>query len=109
MSYQCPPQKSCSSILLHHMAPDFPALPLMLHSLPNMCFVATLSQLMHLQSLQVSLEMSYETEARTREQSKCPAWVQLQQPRLTVSRFRDACRGSAQEESAPTAVAALID
>ncbi|XP_035992601.1 uncharacterized protein LOC118563079 [Fundulus heteroclitus] len=108
MSYQCPPEKSSGSIILHHMAPDFPSLPLMLHRFPNMCFVPTLGQLIHLQSLQVSLEMSYEIEARTREQSKCPAWVHLRQPRLTASRFRDACRGSAEEESAATALASRM-
>uniref|UniRef100_A0A3Q3AYZ8 YqaJ viral recombinase domain-containing protein n=1 Tax=Kryptolebias marmoratus TaxID=37003 RepID=A0A3Q3AYZ8_KRYMA len=108
MSYQSPLEKSCGSIILHHIAPDFPALPLMLHNLPNMCFVLTLGQLMHLQSLQISLQMCYEIESRTREQSRCPAWVQLRQPRLTASHFRDACRGSAKEESAAMALAAWM-
>ncbi|CAL9695380.1 unnamed protein product [Knipowitschia caucasica] len=108
MSYQCPPEKSCDVIIIHHTVPDFPALPMMFHSLTNMCFVPTLGQLRHLQSLQLSLDTSSKIEAATREQSRCPAWVQLRQPRLTPSRFRDACKGSAEEESVATAHAARM-
>lgn len=107
MSYQCPPEKSCG-VILHHMAPEFPALPLMQHSLFPFYFVPTQHQLTHLQSLQVSPETSSEIETGTREQSRCPAWSQLRRPRLTASRFQDACRGSAGQESVATALAAQM-
>ncbi|XP_024153665.1 uncharacterized protein LOC112162181 isoform X2 [Oryzias melastigma] len=110
MSYHCPPEKS-SGYIVHHMAPEFPPLPLMQHILSNMCFVPTLHQLMHLQSLQISPEMSAEIEKGTREQSRCPSWAQLRRPRLTASRFHDACcykRGSEEQESAAVALAAKM-
>ncbi|CAM4735664.1 unnamed protein product [Leuciscus chuanchicus] len=90
MSYHCPPKKS-SDLLLHHMAPEFPSLPLMQHTFPRLHFVLTLHQLMHLQSLQVSPQLSSEIAKETQQQSKCPAWTQLRRPRLTASRFWDAC------------------
>ncbi|XP_078808658.1 uncharacterized protein LOC110015650 isoform X1 [Oryzias latipes] len=34
MSYHCPPKKS-SDLLLHHMAPEFPSLPVMQHTFPR--------------------------------------------------------------------------
>ncbi|XP_059366474.1 uncharacterized protein LOC132105410 [Carassius carassius] len=90
MSYHCPPKKS-SDLLLHHMAPEFPSLPVMQHTFPRLHFVPTLHQLMHLQSLEVSPQLSCEIAKETQQQSKCPAWTQLWRPRLTASRFRDAC------------------
>jgi len=50
-SYHCPPKKS-SDLILHHMASEFPSLPLMQHTFPRLHFVPTLHQLMHLQSLE---------------------------------------------------------
>ncbi|CAM4574724.1 unnamed protein product [Leuciscus chuanchicus] len=90
MSYHCPPKKS-SDLLLHHMAPEFPSLPLMQHTFPRLHFVLTLHQLMPLQSLEVSPQLSSEIAKETQQQSKCPAWTQLRRPRLTASRFWDAC------------------
>ncbi|ROL51055.1 hypothetical protein DPX16_14586 [Anabarilius grahami] len=110
MSYLCPPEKD-TGFILHHMAPEFPTLPLMQHSLSSLHFVPTIHQLMHLQSLQVSAEMSSECEKGTREQSKCPAWAQLRRSRLTASRFRGACcykKGSVEQESAAKALAAQM-
>lgn len=110
MSYHCPPEKT-TGFILHHMAPEFPTLPLMQHSLSSLQFVPTIHQLMHLQSLQVSAEMSSECEKGTREQSKCPAWAQLRRSRLTASRFRGACcykKGSVEQESAARALAAQM-
>lgn len=103
LSYHCPPKKS-SDLIIHHMAPEFPSLPLMQHTLHcTLHFVPSLHQQMHLESLQVSPELSGKIEEETRQQSKCPAWTQLRRPRLTASRFRDACSsraGSAEQESA---------
>lgn len=90
MSYHCPPKKS-SDLLLHHMAPEFPSLPVMQHTFPRLHFVPTLHQLMHLQSLEVSPQLSSEIAKETQQQSKCPAWTQLRRPRLTASRFLEAC------------------
>ena len=102
LSYHCPPKKSCD-LIRHHMAPEFPSLPLMQHTLHcTLHFVPALHEQMHLQSLQVSPELSSKIEEETRQQSKCPAWIQLRRPRLTASRFRDACssRASAEQHSA---------
>ena len=102
LSYHCPPKKSCD-LIRHHMAPEFPSLPLMQHTLHcTLHFVPSLHEQMHLQSLQVSSELSSKIEEETRQQSKCPAWIQLPRPRLTASRFRDACsiRASAEQQSA---------
>ncbi|XP_023815980.1 uncharacterized protein LOC111948229 [Oryzias latipes] len=90
MSYHCPPKKS-SDLLLYHMAPEFPSLPVMQHTFPRLHFVPTLHQLMHLQSLEVSPQLSCEIAKETQQQSKCPAWTQLRRPRLTASLFWDAC------------------
>ena len=102
LSYHCPPKKSCD-LIRHHMAPEFPSLLLMQHTLHcTLHFVPSLHQQMHLQSLQVSPELSSKIEEESRQQSKCPAWIQLRRPRLTASRFRDACssRASAEQQSA---------
>lgn len=71
MSYHCPPKKS-SDLLLHHMAPEFPSLPVMQHTFPRLHFILTLHQLMHLQSLELSPQLSYEIAKETQQQSKCP-------------------------------------
>ncbi|XP_049910200.1 uncharacterized protein LOC126396291 [Epinephelus moara] len=107
LSYHCPPEKS-SDLILHHLAPEFPGLPFMQHTFSKLHFVPTLHQLMHLQSLQVSPQMTSEIEKETRQQSTCPAWAQLRQPRLTASRFREACsswEGSVDPESAAKTLA----
>lgn len=109
LSYHCPPPLERSSdLILHHLAPEFPALPLDQHTFYNLDFVPTLHQQLHLQSLQVSPQMASEIEKGTRQQSKCPAWAQLRQPRLTASRFREACsswEGNADPEAAAKALA----
>ncbi|KAK0152188.1 hypothetical protein N1851_006420 [Merluccius polli] len=111
LSYHCPPPLETSNdIILHHLAPEFPALPLPLHQnhLSNLDFVPTLHQQLHLHSLQVSPQMASEIEKETRQQSKCPAWVQLRHPRLTASRFREACaswEGKADPAAAAKALA----
>ncbi|RXN06811.1 hypothetical protein ROHU_026778 [Labeo rohita] len=108
MSYHCPPETS-SDITLHHLAPEFPALPLPLdRAFSNLSFVPTLHQQLHLQSLQVSPQMASEIEKGTRQQSRCPAWAQLRQPRLTASRFQEACaswEGNVDPEAAAKALA----
>ena len=89
LSYRCPPKKS-SDLIIHHMAPEFPSLPLMQHTLHcTLHFVPTLLQQMHLESLQVSPELSGKIEVETQQQSICPAWTQLRGPRLTASHFRE--------------------
>ncbi|KAL2104392.1 hypothetical protein ACEWY4_001260 [Coilia grayii] len=108
MSYHCPPETS-SDITLHQLSPEFPALPLPLdRALSNLSFVPTLHQQLHLHSLQVSPQMANEIEKGTRQQSRCPAWAQLRQPRLTASRFREACaswEGNVDPEAAAKALA----
>ncbi|RXN14392.1 hypothetical protein ROHU_028671 [Labeo rohita] len=77
MSYHCPPETS-SDVTLHHLAPEFPALPLPLdRAFSSLSFVPTLHQQLHLQSLQVSPQMASEIEKGTRQQSRCPAWAQF--------------------------------
>lgn len=112
ISYLCPPETS-SDLIQHHLAPEFPVLPLpwSQHSLSNLYFVPTLHQQLHLQSLQVSLQMAGEIEKATRQQSKCPLWGQLRQPRLTASRFREACAswgGGVDSEASAKALAAKM-
>ncbi|KAJ8002276.1 hypothetical protein DPEC_G00178210 [Dallia pectoralis] len=107
MSYHCPPKKS-SDLILHHMAPEFPSLPLMQHTFPRLHFVPTLHQFMHLQSLEVSPQLSSEIAKETQQQSKCPAWTQLQRPRLTAIRFWDACCSKACREEQESAAIQMI-
>ncbi|XP_051996604.1 uncharacterized protein LOC127653855 isoform X1 [Xyrauchen texanus] len=107
MSYHCPPKKS-SDLILHHMAPEFPSLPLMQHTFPRLHFVPTLHQLTHLQSLEVSPQLSSEIAKETQQQSKCPAWTQLRRPRLTASRFWDACCSKACREEQESAAIQMI-
>ncbi|KAK0156403.1 hypothetical protein N1851_000319 [Merluccius polli] len=110
LPYHCPPPLETSNdIILHHLAPEFPALPLPLHQnhLSNLDFVPTLHQQLHLHSLQVSPQMASEIEKETRQQSKCPVWVQLCRPRLIASRFREAC-ASREGKADPAAAAKAL-
>uniref|UniRef100_A0AAV2J1L6 Uncharacterized protein n=1 Tax=Knipowitschia caucasica TaxID=637954 RepID=A0AAV2J1L6_KNICA len=111
MSYQCPPEKSCDVIIIHHTAPDFPALPLMFHSLTNMCFVPTLGQLRGNESARrvrtTSLEIGFLCRLATRSHPSICCFVGGCHPlrRLRVSArppprpFRRDCSGGARSLS----------
>ncbi|XP_077421170.1 uncharacterized protein LOC144051705 isoform X1 [Vanacampus margaritifer] len=109
ISYLCPP-KTSGDLILHHLAPEFPALPLprSRHLVSNLDFVPTLRQQSYLESLKVSPQMASEIEKGTRQQSKCPAWALLRQPRLTDGRFREACASSGQWREDPEAAAKTL-
>lgn len=102
IAYHCPTESS-SDLIMHHVALEFPALPLMQQVGDKVFFSPDLQQLMNLQS---SPEMSKELEKGTRNQSKCPAWAQLQQPRLTATVFlwgRLSWEGKCRAEQQPVA------
>ena len=86
LSYQQPPKEKSQHI---HDAPPPPLLPLNGYKLmPTECqFVCSRKQQLHLQSLEVTLEMSHQIERATREQSRCAEWHNLRQPRVTASRL----------------------
>lgn len=66
---------------------------------------------MHLESLKVPPQMSKEIEEETSQQSKCPAWGQLQRPKLPASSFSEGCverDGGAEQESAAKTLAAQM-
>ncbi|XP_048022908.1 uncharacterized protein LOC125253145 [Megalobrama amblycephala] len=88
-------------------AVDFPNLPVPGSQLcTNLNFVPTHRQSFHLQSIQVSHILSSQIEHGTRLQSKCAAWAQVRQPRVTASRFREICHVVG--ESASQSLAARI-
>lgn len=91
LSYQQPTKVDTAQ---YHQAPPPPQLPLDGYSLgPSEClFVCTRKQQLHLQSLEVTWEMSRQIERGTREQSLCADWHTLRRPRLTASRFREICQ-----------------
>ncbi|KAG9261431.1 hypothetical protein AMEX_G5000 [Astyanax mexicanus] len=90
LSYQCPPDKTID-ISTHVPAPVFPDLPQKNYRLSqNVHFVPNVHHFYHLQSLQVSRELSISIEKETREQSKCKLWNLMRHPRLTASRFHEA-------------------
>ncbi|XP_077421171.1 uncharacterized protein LOC144051705 isoform X2 [Vanacampus margaritifer] len=83
-------------------------LPRSRHLVSNLDFVPTLRQQSYLESLKVSPQMASEIEKGTRQQSKCPAWALLRQPRLTDGRFREACASSGQWREDPEAAAKTL-
>ncbi|XP_049334766.1 uncharacterized protein LOC111193945 [Astyanax mexicanus] len=89
LSYQCP---LVSTVTTGPDTVNFPVLPVAGHSLgSNFNFVPSHHQALHLESLKVSFSMAAEIEENTRLQSKCTAWAQIRQPRVTASRFREVC------------------
>ncbi|XP_051954592.1 uncharacterized protein LOC127624027 [Xyrauchen texanus] len=86
-----------------HDAPPSPPLSLEGYYLaPTECtFVCSEEQSLHLQSLNMTLDMAQKIEAVTRDQSSCPEWHDLRKPRVTASRFREMChvRGLSSAES----------
>ncbi|KAI4874408.1 hypothetical protein NFI96_028039, partial [Prochilodus magdalenae] len=89
LSYQCPP---VSTVTTGPDTVNFPVLPVAGHTLgSNFKFVPSHHQALHLESLKVSYSMAAEIEQATRLQSKCTAWAQIRQPRVTASRFREVC------------------
>ncbi|XP_035282894.1 uncharacterized protein LOC118232225 [Anguilla anguilla] len=87
LSYQCPPVVATSHVK-HPDAPAFPKHPVdgakfstAIHFVPN-CH-----QFFHLESLTVTQEIAAMIEEGTQEQSECPLWKEMRQPRVTASRF----------------------
>ncbi|KAL1277134.1 hypothetical protein QQF64_023807 [Cirrhinus molitorella] len=82
-----------------HDAPSTPPLPLDgVNLAPSTCvFVCSEEELLHLQSLNTTLDMVQKTEEAIRDQS----WHQLRKPRITASRFWEVChvRGLSSAES----------
>lgn len=76
---------------LHKNAPVPPCLPLITHQLsPTECvWVCTEEEHLHIESLQLSIEMAHKIELSTRGQSKDPEWHVLRRMRITSSRFRE--------------------
>ncbi|KAJ0061630.1 hypothetical protein NL108_005749, partial [Boleophthalmus pectinirostris] len=98
LSYQQPAKGKAQTF---HGAPSPPSLPLQDYRLqPSDCmFVCSRRQQLHLQSLEVSLDMAHKIEHATQEQSSSSEWHNLQRPRVTASRFREVCHvGEASEE-----------
>uniref|UniRef100_A0A9J8CQT6 YqaJ viral recombinase domain-containing protein n=1 Tax=Cyprinus carpio carpio TaxID=630221 RepID=A0A9J8CQT6_CYPCA len=86
LSYQCPP--------IAAGVPDvyFPPLPVLGYQFGcNLKFVPTHHQALHLESIKVTHSSACQIEEATRLQSKCTAWGQIQQSRVTASRFREVC------------------
>lgn len=99
LSYQQPAKATVQHF--HADAPSPPLLPLDGYKLepPDFPFVCTRKQQLHLQSLEVTLEMCRQIEGATRKQSLCPEWHNLRRPRVTASRFREVCQvGEAYKE-----------
>ncbi len=85
LSYQCPP--------IAAGVPDvnFPPLPVLGYQFGcNFKFVPTL-QALHLESIKFTQSSACQIEKATRQQSKCTAWGQIRQSRVTASRFREVC------------------
>ncbi|CAB1354054.1 unnamed protein product, partial [Coregonus sp. 'balchen'] len=94
LSYQQPPITT-RHIVYHKETPPFPSLPLdgyRLESNFQRCtFVLSEEDQLHMESLQVSFATAHKIEGATREQSAVSDWQVLRKPRLTSSRFREAC------------------
>ncbi|XP_016422719.1 uncharacterized protein LOC107751496 [Sinocyclocheilus rhinocerous] len=92
LSYQCPAVLP-TDVLTHPNAPEFPPLPVPQYTLPQYHFVpGSWAELMHMQSLEVTPEMSGIIEEGTRDQSKSPLWFSMRRLRLTASKFYEAAR-----------------
>lgn len=106
LSYQCPPEKT-RDIVKHPGILEFPLLPVDDYTFKSpTVFVPTYRQQCHLESLKVSHEICVAVEAETRLQSECKLWTQLRKPRLTASRFREACfvRGDSTAQALATRI-----
>ncbi|CAL9685252.1 unnamed protein product [Knipowitschia caucasica] len=91
LSYQYP-AKDTGGYVKDLGAPDFPSLPVEGYSFKSdHVFVPTYAQSVHMESLQVTAALSTAIEAQTRGQSNSPVWFEARRPRLTASRFREAC------------------
>ncbi|KAK9977251.1 hypothetical protein ABG768_019072 [Culter alburnus] len=90
LSYQCPAVLP-KDVVKHPNAPQFPPLPVPQYTLPQYNFVpGSWAELLHMQSLEVTPEMSGIIEEGTRDQSKSPLWVSMRRLRLTASKFYEA-------------------
>lgn len=86
-------------------AQRFPPLPVPHHTLPQFHFVpGSLAELLHMQSLEVSPELSVIIEKGTQDQSKCPLWVSMRRLRLTSSNFYEAAHVRSESTSKSLAV-----
>ncbi|XP_063043972.1 uncharacterized protein LOC134438351 [Engraulis encrasicolus] len=92
LSYQ-QPKRDSRSTEVHPHAPPPPSLPLASHQLSptESVWVCTEEEQLHLQSLQLTMEMAHKIECSTRAQSKDQGWHMLRQSRVTSSRFREVC------------------
>lgn len=103
LSYQCP-QPPSLEIIKHPQAPAFPDMPLQHPCLESsFSFVPTLPQSLHLDSLKVTWDLSYAIEQDTRAQTKSSLWKAVRKPRVTASRFREACHVSSEKTAASLA------
>ncbi len=86
LSYQCPPIAAGVSDV------NFPPLPVLSYQFGcNLKFVPTHHQALYLESIKVTQSSACQIEKATRLQSKCTAWGQIRQSRVTASRFREVC------------------
>jgi len=89
LSYQCPVQSSREAVK-HAEAPPFPKLPLDGYKFEGRFqFVPDFHDMLFLESLAVTQELSIEKD--TRDQSQSALWNQMRTPRITSSRFREVC------------------
>ncbi|XP_065109040.1 uncharacterized protein [Paramisgurnus dabryanus] len=90
LSYQ-QPAATTRNITPHKDAPAPPHLPLDDYSLDSsVClFVYSKHELLHMESLAVTLEMSHKIEDATKDQSASLDWHSVRKPRVTSSRFRE--------------------
>lgn len=87
LSYQCPVVLP-TDVLIHPNAPESPPLPVPQYTLPQYHFVpGSWAELMHMQSLEVTPEMSGIIEKGTWDQSKSPLWFSMRRLRLAASKF----------------------
>ncbi len=90
LSYQCPAVLP-TDVITHPNAPEFPPLPVPQYTLPQYNFVpGSWAELMHMQSLEVTPQMSGIIEEGIRDQSKSPLWFSMHRLRLTASKFYEA-------------------
>ncbi|XP_077085799.1 uncharacterized protein LOC143737818 [Siphateles boraxobius] len=106
LSYQCPAQSSRDAVK-HAEAPPFPKLPLDGYKFEGRFqFVPDFHDMLFLESLAVTQDLSTIIEKDTRDQSQSALWNQMRTPRITSSRFREVCH--VRGESTSQALAARI-
>lgn len=91
-----------SDLILYHMAPQFLDFSLMQHFFRGP-FCPSLHLFMLLYSLQVWLQMSWEIQKGTRQQSVCLVWARQRKAWLTSSHFQELCcchKGYEEQDSA---------